>query len=150
MMRRSERSARSFTHSLSWNYQSAWVAHALQLEDDLSDVVIGPYDFATLCNVSREAVKRTKKELDPDYVTKLFNRCLALNQQARVIIAHATWFSEGGGASHFSRNTFTKTSHFQDVKDINEKVAEAKHLMLHVIGATGWKGVDLKIEIPPL
>ena len=94
------------------------LADALQLKEGLFEVVVGPYDFATLCNVLREVLKRTRTDLDSAVVAKLFNRCLALNQLARVVIAHATWYPEGGGASHFSKNTFQRTSHFADVKDI--------------------------------
>jgi hypothetical protein len=84
------------------------LADALQLREGLFEVVVGSYDFATLCNVLREVLMRTRIDLDSGIIAKLFKRCPALNQQVRVVIAHATWYSEGGGASHFSKNTFER------------------------------------------
>ena len=127
------------------------LADALKLQEGLFEVVVGPYDFATLCNVLREVLIRTRTDLDSAIIAKLFKRCLALNQQARIVIAHATWYSEGGGASHFSKNTFQSTSHFKDVKDIRKRIAEAKHLMFHMVASTGWKyKIEVDTKIPPL
>ncbi|WP_157158361.1 hypothetical protein [Bradyrhizobium genomosp. III] len=115
------------------------LSDALQLPEGLFQVVVGPYDFAILCNVTREVLTRTRSDLDAGIVKTLFNRCLALNQKARIVVAHGTWYPEGGGASHLSKNTFESTSHFKNPSDLQKHVAEAKHLMLHVIASTGWK-----------
>lgn len=112
---------------------------ALKLSEELFDVVVGPYDIATLCNVTREVLLRTRPDLDASTITKLFNRCHALNQRARIIVAHGTWFLNGGGASHFSKNTFKMTSHFEDLDDLHKQTKEAQYLMWHVIASTGWK-----------
>ncbi|MCK1301967.1 hypothetical protein IVB33_11095 [Bradyrhizobium sp. 24] len=115
------------------------LSDALQLREGLFEVVVGPYDFATLCNVTREVLARTRSDLDAGVIKTLFNRCLALNQKARIVVAHGTWYPEGGGASHLSKNTFQSTNHFKDLSELHKFVAEAKHLMLHVIASTGWK-----------
>jgi hypothetical protein len=130
------------------------LSDALELKEDLREVVVGPYDLATLCNVTKEVLIRTRKDLDAGLISKLFNRCHALNQKARIVVAHGTWFSEGGGASHFSKNSFTSTSHFTDLNDLRKQIDEARNLMWHVVGSTGWKyniqEISPKAKIPPL
>jgi hypothetical protein len=130
------------------------LADALALKEDLVEVVVGPYDIATLCNVTREVLLRTRTDLDSGKIVRLFNRCHALNQKARIVVAHGTWFPEGGGATHFSRNSFKSTSHFEDSGDLHKQVVEAQHLMWHVAASTGWKYevelINPDAKIPPL
>jgi hypothetical protein len=130
------------------------LSDALNLEENLREVVVGPYDLATLCNVTKEVLIRTRKDLDVTLIGKLFNRCHALNQKARIVVAHGTWFSEGGGASHFSKNSFTSTSHFTDLNDLKKHIGEARNLMWHVVGSTGWKyniqEISPMANVPPL
>lgn len=97
------------------------LSDALALPESLFEVVIGPYDFAILCNVTREALLRTRTDLDAEKIKRLFNRCHALNQKARIIVAHGTWFPEGGGATHVSKSSLKSTSHFEDIDDLREQ-----------------------------
>ncbi|RXG93244.1 hypothetical protein [Bradyrhizobium vignae] len=127
---------------------------ALKLTDELFEVIIGPYDFATLCNVTKEVLLRTRTDLDAEKIKKVFNRCHTLNQKARIVVAHGTWFPEGAGATHMSRSSFKSTSHFENLEDLKHQIDEAKHLMWHVVIATGWK-YDTELltqyaKIPPL
>jgi len=127
---------------------------ALGLKDDLAEVVVGSYDIATLCNVTKEVLLRSRTDLDAEKVSRLFARCHSLNQKARIVVAHGTWFPEGRGASHFSKNTFKSSSHFQDLGELQRQIAEAQHLMWHVCASTGWKYdvalINPDATIPPL
>ena len=130
------------------------LSDALSLPEPLFEVVIGPYDFATLCNVVKEVLLRSRADLNAEKIKKLFNRCHALNQKARIIVAHGTWFPEGGGATHMSRSSFKSSSHFEDPEDLRAQITEAKNLMWHVAASTGWK-YDLQmiapgVTLPPL
>jgi hypothetical protein len=130
------------------------LADALQLNEELSAVVVGPYDVATLFNVTKEVLLRTRKDLDAEKISKLFSRCNALNQKARIVVAHGTWFPEGGGADHFSKHSFKSSNHFKDLEELEKQIIEAQNLMWHVVGSTGWKyDVDLinpGAKAPPL
>jgi hypothetical protein len=123
------------------------VRDALELKEDLFEVVIGPYDIATLCNVTKEVLLRTRSDLGSESIKGLFNRCHALNQKARIVVAHGTWFSEGGGATLFSKNTFKSSSHFEDLDDLRKQITEARDLMWHVVTSTGWK-YDVEMLVP--
>jgi hypothetical protein len=130
------------------------LSDALGLHKELSDIVVGPYDLATLFNVTKEVLLRTRTDLDADKIKRLFSRCHSLNQKARIIIAHGTWYAEGGGADHFSRSSFQISNHFQSLGEIEKQITEAQHLMWHVVLSTGWKYevelVDPNVEPPPL
>ncbi|MET4294729.1 hypothetical protein ABIB06_006562 [Bradyrhizobium sp. LB8.2] len=127
---------------------------ALKLNEELSAVVVGPYDVATLFNVTKEVLLRTRKDLEAGKISRLFSRCHLLNQKARIVVAHGTWYAEGGGADHFSRHSFKSSNHFQNLEDLEKQITEAQQLMWHVVVSTGWKYdvalVDPTAEAPPL
>src|SRR5262249_50500786 len=69
----------------------ARLAGALQLDEDLFDIIIGPYDFAMLCTVTEQTLMLTASPEVKRAIKKYFDQCRALNQQARIIVAHGSW-----------------------------------------------------------
>jgi hypothetical protein len=101
----------------------------LDLKETLSDPITAPYDFATLCRVTK-TVMRDWASADPDIckaVDKVFKDCLRLNEQ-RVRIAHGTWLL-GNVAIHVSRRTFKASEYFDSSEDIEREADEAQRLM---------------------
>jgi hypothetical protein len=65
----------------------ARLAGALQLKDNLFDIVIGPYDFAMLCKVAEQVLRENANTALAKRVTAYFKRCQKLNQEAGLIVA---------------------------------------------------------------
>lgn len=103
------------------------LASALDLPQDLFDIIIGPYDFAMLCTVTERTLMRDASKPDQPRIKKYFNDCRKLNQEARVIVAHASWTFEG--ARHVSRNTLTAKHYFAKAADLDKQAKETKRLM---------------------
>jgi hypothetical protein len=105
----------------------ARLSAALKLDDNLFNVVIAPYDFATLCNVAEKTLKQIPSNASAGKaIEDYFNKCRKLNQEARLIIAHGTW---AGGARHVSRNTLKASMHFSAPTDIQRQTRIAYELM---------------------
>jgi hypothetical protein len=105
----------------------ARLSAALRLDDTLFNVVIGPYDFAVLCNVAEKTLKQIPSNAPVQKsIEAYFNKCRKLNQEARLIIAHGTW---AGGARHVSRNTLKASIHFSSPADIQRQTLVAYQLM---------------------
>jgi hypothetical protein len=111
----------------------------LDLKEEYFNIVTGPYDFAKLCTVTREAsvlkYPEKKEELE-----KLFGACLKLNE-TRVLVAHGLWLDDLDGLSLriVSRGTF-KTHIYSFKKDELARHADkAQELMQRVIGFQGKK-----------
>lgn len=51
----------------------------LSLEGELLNIIVGPYDFTMLCNVTRETLSLKADEPQKKKLEKLFNACLSLN-----------------------------------------------------------------------
>jgi hypothetical protein len=64
------------------------LANALDLAEDLFDIIIGPYDFAMLCTVTERTLMRGASKQEQVPIKKYFDGCRKLNQEARVIVAH--------------------------------------------------------------
>jgi hypothetical protein len=94
-----------------------------------------------LCNVAREALSLNADRETGKKLEKLFNACLGLNSEARVVIAHGAWFGDGAGARHLNRRSLRTSPKFENFKDIQKWTAEAQRLMGKVITETGWKYV---------
>ncbi|MBC9883776.1 hypothetical protein G8O24_41615 [Bradyrhizobium sp. INPA01-394B] len=110
----------------------ARLARVLGLKDSMADIVIGPYDFAMLCVVSRESMlakKRVSKKRKKA-VEAFFKDCLTLNSQNRLIVAHALWTI--GGASHISRSSLKRKIHFSDLDDLRAETGKAHQLMMRM------------------
>jgi hypothetical protein len=114
----------------------ARLAGALALQDGLFDIIIGPYDFAILCTVTERVLTEGAAADVARRVSDYFNRCRALNQQARIIVAHGSWTL--AGARHVSRNKLQAAFHFEKPEDLREQASAAKKLMreLFSLGAT--------------
>jgi TPR repeat protein len=122
----------SIGHSIYWFSQLEFtmksrLADALELPEDLFNIITGPYDFAMLCTVTEKAVTRTAAAGDHAKIKKYFNACRKVNQEARVIVAHGSWTFEG--ARHVSRNTLTAKHYFAKAADLDKQATETKRLM---------------------
>lgn len=100
------------------------LGEALELHDDARfHAVTSPYDFATLCRVTRNismaipgCTEADKAELDA-----IFSGCLKVNDD-RVHIAHGTWFisnEEGMGTRHVSRQSLEPKVYYSRIDDID-------------------------------
>lgn len=111
----------------------------LGLKEEYFNIVTAPYDFAKLCNVTREAsiVKypERKEELD-----KLFNACLKLNE-IRVLIVHGMWLDDLDGLSLriVSRGSFKTQIHSFKKDELTRHADKAQELMQRVIEFQGKK-----------
>ncbi len=111
----------------------------LGLKEEYFNIVTGPYDFAKLCNVTREAsivrYPERKEELN-----KLFNACLKLNE-ARVLIVHGVWLDDMDGLSLriVSRGGFKTQIHSFKKDELARHADRAQELMQRVIGFRGRK-----------
>lgn len=105
------------------------LARVLGLKESMADIVTGPYDFAMLCVVSREAMLAKKRVSNKrkNVVKAFFKDCLDLNSRNRLIVAHALWTV--GGASHVSRSSLKRTIHFSDLNDLRAETKKAQALM---------------------
>jgi hypothetical protein len=108
----------------------ARLAGALDLDGELFDIIIAPYDFATLCTVLGETLKIGATLEQETAITKHFNKCRGLNSDARVIIAHGSWTIDG--ARHVNRQKLKAGIHFKDPKEIKQATAKAKQLMIDI------------------
>lgn len=86
------------------------LGEALALHDDARfHAVTSPYDFATLCRVTRNVATTIPGCTDADKteLEAIFKGCLKVNDD-RVHVAHGTWFisnEEGMGTRHVSRSS---------------------------------------------
>lgn len=101
------------------------------------DIVTSPYDFASLCNVTKAIFMRTMgcDEDQRKEIETIFNACLALNSEERVPIAHGTWFiSEAGlGARHVPRGKLEMTIKYSRIGDIDAAAQKAATLRTRLI-----------------
>lgn len=114
----------------------ARLSGALNLEEQLFDIVIGPYDFAMLCKVTEETLNIGAAPEVKARIKAYFSRCHSLNQKARLIVAHGGWTLDG--ARHVSRNSLKPSFHFEKPSQVRKQGDEARKLMrdLFVLGAT--------------
>lgn len=132
LIREEQALQKSIGHFVYWFSQLEFtiksrLAHALNLPDDLFDIVIGPYDFAVLCTVTERTLMRGASASDQTKIKTYFNRCRKLNQEARVVVAHASWSFEG--ARHVSRSTLNATHYFSKATELDKQATIAKQLM---------------------
>jgi hypothetical protein len=102
------------------------LANALELDEALFDIVIGPYDFVMLCNVTDQTISRGASGEIKKRIAKYFSRCKKLNQEARVVVAHGTWTHDG--ARRVSRNTLKAATHFARPAELLKQAREAQLL----------------------
>jgi hypothetical protein len=131
--RREEALYRAIGNFIYWFSQleftiKARLANALKLEEGMFDIIIGPYDFAMLCTVTKQTLMRTATETTKDKIKSFLNACHKLNQKARLVVAHGTWTH--AGVRHVSRSTLEAMVHFAKVEDLEAYGQEARRLMM--------------------
>ncbi len=104
------------------------LSRALGLDDALFDIVVGPYDFAMLCTVSKEVFKLKLDKETSEKLEKILGKCHTLNATNRLPIAHGTWFYHGG-VRHVSRQTLEPRFLFEDIKELRKAATDAQRLM---------------------
>lgn len=106
----------------------------LKLPQNSFDLVISPFDFATLCNVTCKMSCLLDPEREAD-ITSLYNQCRALNDE-RVRVAHGLWSHGPGGmvARHVARSSLTAKYHFEDPDELDRLAERAQHLLKSVMG----------------
>jgi hypothetical protein len=101
------------------------------------DIVVSPYDFVTLCNVTKAIFMRTVgcEESDREEIESIMNACMTLNNEERVPIAHGTWFIDdsGLGARHVPRTKLETTIKFSRIADIAAAAQKAATLKSRLI-----------------
>lgn len=131
--RREEALYRAIGYFIYWFSQleftvKARLANALDLDEGMFDIIIGPYDFAMLCTVTRQTLMRTAPETAKKRIKSFFDNCHKLNQKARLIVAHGTWTH--AGVRHVSRSTLQANVHFAQIEDLEAYGREARRLMM--------------------
>lgn len=105
--------------------------------NDPFDIVTSPYDFATLCNVTKAIFLRTIEceESDRKEIENIMNACMKLNAEERVPIAHGTWFIDetGLGARHVPRTKLGVTIKYSRIADIDAAAQKAATLRSRLI-----------------
>jgi hypothetical protein len=106
-------------------------------DDAQFDIVVSPYDFGTLCSVTKAIFTRTAgcDENDRKEIEAIMNACMALNNEERVPIAHGTWFIDesGLGARHVRRTKLEMMIKFSRIADIDAAAQKAATLKRRLI-----------------
>jgi len=101
------------------------------------DIVTSPYDFASLCNVTKAIFTRSMGcgEDDRREIESILNACMALNNDERVPIAHRTWFIDESrlGARHVPRGKLEMTIKYSRIADIDAAAQKAATLRTRLI-----------------
>jgi hypothetical protein len=101
------------------------------------DIITSPYDFATLCNVTKAVFIRTMgcNESDQKEIESILKGCLILNSDERVPIAHGTWFIDDTrlGARHVPRTKLEMTVKYSKIADIDAAAQKAATLKSRLI-----------------
>jgi hypothetical protein len=105
------------------------------------DIVTSPYDFVALCNVTKAIFTRTLacEETDRKEIESIMNACVKLNDEARVPIAHGTWFIDETrlGTRHVPRTKLEETIKFSRIADIDAAAQKAATLKLRLLKFIG-------------
>jgi len=109
------------------------LAKRLRISDEYFHIVISPYDFAMLCNVTRELICKQVPQKARN-IEKLFNECLKLNED-RVRVAHGMWTlgQEGLVARHVQRRTLQPRYFFEKRDELDQLAEDAQRLMQAVL-----------------
>ena len=109
------------------------LAKRLGIGDEYFDIVTSPYDFAMLCNVTREVVTKQIPEKAKD-IEKIFNECHKLNED-RVRVAHGMWSlgEEGLVARHVQRRSLEPKYFFENRSELSKLADAAQRLMQSVL-----------------
>ena len=104
----------------------------LNLKGAYFDIVVSPYDFATLCRVTSAVLRLQFPEQTAD-IDKFVNDCLKLNDE-RVRVAHGTWAlgDDFMFARHVQRATLKPKLHFKERDALSKLAEEAQRLSVLV------------------
>ncbi len=114
------------------------LGEALALHDDARfHAVTSPYDFATLCRVTRNVALTIPgcTEADKGELDAIFKGCLKVNDD-RVHVAHGTWFisnEEGMGTRHVSRSSLEPKVYYSRIADIDKVSQEIATLKSKIV-----------------
>jgi hypothetical protein len=116
------------TFSIKWA-----LSNRLGLRGEYFDIVIGPYDFVTLCNVTEKAALLTHSHRETA-IKKLFKEIKALNDK-RVLVAHAMWVDDFDGLSaiHFKRNSLSSETYSFKNDELDRFYRKAEELNVRVV-----------------
>ncbi|MBR1155703.1 hypothetical protein JQ575_34525 [Bradyrhizobium sp. JYMT SZCCT0428] len=110
-------------------YLKAHIVGLLDLERDIFDAVVSPYDFSTMCKVL-EKLMLAKKLAEPNALSKYFSKCRSINDQ-RVRVAHGDWTLTG--ARHVARGKLEAEIYFATPEDLNKHAATCQELIREFI-----------------
>lgn len=114
------------------------LASLLNLKDEQFDIITSPYDFATLCRVTKEIMiqQRPSPHQERD-IEVLFSGCLKLNEE-RVRVAHGLWAGGDKGitARHVARNSLKAAYFYDNPDELIKHAATASRLMAEILEAT--------------
>jgi hypothetical protein len=114
------------------------LGEALALDDDARfHAITSPYDFATLCRVTRNIAMTIPgcTDADKEELDLIFKGCLNVNED-RVHVAHGTWFisnEEGMGARHVSRSSLEPKVYYSRIGDIDKVSQEIATLKSRIV-----------------
>ena len=99
------------------------IAKAIGLKRKHFDALM-THDFALTCVLAKTVLAESVEPKKSKAFETLISDCLKLNED-RVRVVHGLWLITGkeGGASHVSRNSLKRSSHFQDPYEL-AKLAE--------------------------
>lgn len=107
-------------------YQLRWnLALEAKVDKDLSDILIGPYDFAMLCTVLEKTILKKRSDKDAKAVKKFFKRCRAVND-TRVKIVHGNWSI--WKVTHMSRQTLEAKEYPMSPSEIDKVTQKVNEL----------------------
>ena len=91
-----------------------FLAARLNLTEAQFDIVTSPYDFSTLCRITKE-VSIQQFPTKHSTINEIFNKCQKLNEN-RVRIAHGLWSDDGTAitARHVSRQSLKANYFFEN------------------------------------
>lgn len=112
----------------------ASLGNALKLPDDLSNIVLSLYDFASLCKVW-QLVMLHQQPKRTDEIKAIFKSCMDINSE-RVRVAHGLWSiaPETIEAIHVSRNSLKVETYFAEAGELRRLSSECQRLLQAVVG----------------
>ncbi len=113
---------------------------ALGLEDEKFHIVAS-YEFAALCNVTKESFRRFVKHAlqEQKVIDRLLVRCLEINH-TRVAIAHGTWFQDetGVGVEFVKRGSAVPKVQYEEIAELEHTAQKIEELQSDVVRLLIW------------
>jgi hypothetical protein len=113
-------------------YQLRWnLAIEANIQNELSTILIGPYDFSMLCTVLERTLLKKKPAKEHDDINKFFKRCRAVND-VRVKIVHGSWSI--WSVTHMSRQTLEEKQYPMPPAEIHKETLKIMELTKEAFG----------------